>query len=194
MFLIPWKEKNKMVDDSTPEAEKRLKKSKKLGSQVGSEVEMGGTIQCSNKIAKEKSKRWLKEIASKDRILSEDMDTSFSSGLIKGSLTKHLSSPKSNNAHPLNPPPMVNEIPHRNTSTPPSPHTQQVKSPYIEHATMLVARNGMFKGSIKKKFTKLDNEILGLKHDMKEIKTHIVDSNKFSLKVMYVLMVTLCNV
>lgn len=36
--------KDKMVVDSTPEAKKRLKKSKNLSSQVGLEVEIGGTI------------------------------------------------------------------------------------------------------------------------------------------------------
>lgn len=58
---------------------------------------------------------------------------------------------------------------------------------------MVVVGNGRFKGSLKKKFTELDNEILGLKQDMKEIKVRFTNSNKFSLKVMHASVVTLCN-
>lgn len=54
--------------------------------------------------------------------------------------------------------------------------------------------NDRFKGTLKLKFSYLDNERAGIKQDMQELKNCIMVTNRFSLKVMHALAMTLCIV
>lgn len=57
------------------------------------------------------------------------------------------------------------EAPRSTTLPPASPHDLQTKSPTTKHNFVPLDDNDRFKGTLKLKFSDLDNEIASIKHD-----------------------------